>query len=492
MQDSHRQAPVKRARIVVPSRSDSLLSKVTEAVGGPLGRRTAPGIVDPGFFTVERVLVAMVVASAFVALLFKFHCREAGWTTPDQYSTTCWSGIPNSFVEHNLSVFFPFFSPGAGFDSPPLAGIIAGITAWLTAPAGTGALRQLAFFDLNAALLTVAWLATVVALARSMRRRPWDAAIVAASPLLLFAAFTGWDLWAGALVAVGLLLFARKRTFAAGAVLGLAAGFAPYALLVVVAMVLLSLRAGRLVRGLETVAAAAAAWLLPVLTILVSNAPAWTAYVSGGVNAQPSSSSLYGAWNLVASQLGLPRLEVPAANTLQAVLLAICVLLVAWLALGAARRPRVGQLAFLLVAAYTLTDKHAAPEQAVWLLPLLALAHPKWRAVLLWQVAAVLHFLALMLFLGRELGGVNAQHAIDMPYFVLAALLYGLATIAVVGLVVRDVLDPGFDVVRRAGADDPQGGVLEFADDVVLLPPAARRAVPPAPDDDAESSAVHG
>lgn len=469
MQESHPQSPTKRFRIVVPSRSDPLLAKATEVVGGPLGRRTAPGIVDPGFFTVERVLVAMVVVSALVALLFKFHCREAGWTTPDQYSTTCWSAIPNTFVDQKLAAMFPFFSPGSSFDAPPLAGILAGTTAWLTSSAGTGAPRQLAFFDLNAALLTAAWLVAVVALARSMRRRPWDAAMVAASPLLLFAAFSGWDLWAVAMVAVGLALFARKRTFAAGAVLGLASGIAPYALLVVLVLVLLALRSGTLVRALETTAAAAVVWLLPVLAVLVANPQAWTAFISGGVNADPTPSSIYGAWNLLAVRLGLPPLSVAAANTAQLVLLGVCVLLVAALALGAARRPRVGQLAFLLVAAYTLTDKHATPIQAVWLLPLLALAYPKWRAALLWQAAAVVHYLALLLFQGLTLGNGNAQHTIDMPYFVLAALVYGLATIAVMGLVVRDVLQPDFDVVRRAGSDDPLGGVVEFAPDRLVL-----------------------
>ncbi|WP_427015855.1 glycosyltransferase family 87 protein [Pseudarthrobacter sp. P1] len=471
MQESHPSTPAKRSRIVVPSRSDALLSKMTEVAGGPLGRHTAPGSVDPGFFTVERVLVVLVVVSAFVALLFKFHCREAGWTTPDQYSTTCWSAIPNTFADKNLAELFPFFSPGSTFDAPPLAGILAGATAWLTVPAGTGAVRQLAFFDLNAALLTAAWLVAVLAMARSMRRRPWDAAMLAASPLLLFAAFSSWDLWAVALVAVGLGLFARKRTFAAGAVLGLASGVQPYALLVVVVIVLLALRGGTLVRALETTAAAALGWLVPVLAVLVANPPAWTAFISNGVNAEPAPSSIYGAWNLVAVRLGLAPMEVAAANTVQLVLLIVCAALVATLALGAARRPRVGQLAFLLVAAYTLTDKHAAPEQALWLLPLLALAHPKWRTMLLWQLAAVLHYLALLLFQGLERGDGNAQHSIDMPYFVLAALAYGLATIAVMGVVVRDILRPDFDVVRRAGADDPQGGVLEFAPDVLALRP---------------------
>jgi uncharacterized membrane protein len=446
----------------VPSRSDPLLRRMTEVLGGPLGHRTAPGIVRPGFFTVERVLLIMVLVSGVVAVLFKFHCRQAGWSTPDQYSTTCWSEIPNTFRDNGLAAFFPY-SGSTGFDYPPATGFIAGITAWLTAAAGQGAPRQLAYFDVNATLIVVVWMVAVVATARSVRRRPWDAAIIAASPVLLFTALTSWDVWAAALVAVGMLLFARRRTFAAGAVLGLAASVQPYALLVLLAILLLAVRAGRVLTCVETLGTAVVGWLVVNLPVLVLNPMGWAGYWDDGLGNQATTSSIYGAYNLLAARLGLRTLGPAGADVAQLVLFLLAAGGVVWLVFAAPRPPRLGQLAFLLVAVFFLADKHAAPQHVVWLLPLLALARPRWTTALLWQAAEILQFLALLLFLGRQLGDGNAQHAIDMPYFVLAVALHVLATLAVMGLVVRDALHPAYDVVRRAGADDPLAGVLESA-----------------------------
>ena len=49
------------------------------------------------------------------------------------------------------------------------------------------------------------------------------------------------------------------------------------------------------------------------------------------------------------------------------------------LALTAPRRPRLAQLAFLIVAAFILTNKVYSPQFVIWLIPLLALARPRWR-----------------------------------------------------------------------------------------------------------------
>jgi len=460
MQESTASGHHHRHQIVVPSRSDPLLRTMTEAIGGPMGRRTAPGRTNPGFFTVERVLVLMAAASAVIAVMGKFHCRQAGWTTPDQYSTVCWSVFPNSFTEHKLGALFPFFSPGATFDYPPLAGMIAGATAWLTRGAGEGALRQLAFFDMNAALIAVVWIITVVVVARTAGRRPWDAAIVAASPLLLLTAYVSWDFWAVGLVSLGLYLFARGSTILAGAVIGLAAMVAPYALLILLVLLVLGIRARKILPAIEAIVAAGIAWLLVLTPILISNPSAWGAYLAQAITEPPSDSSLYGGYNLVAERLGAAPMSVDAANAVALILLALVVAAVVMLGLFTRRRPRLASLSVVAVAGLIVVGKFSQPWDAIWLLPLLALALPRWRPLLLWQAAVITHFIALMLFQSKQLGNIADTHAIDMPYFVLAALLGGAATCAIVGLTIRDMLHPGHDLIRRGGVDDPQLGAL--------------------------------
>lgn len=460
MQESHATGTQARHLIVVPSRSDDLLRGLTEPVGGPLGKYTAPGATKPGFFTVERVLILMAAVSALVAVMSKSHCRTVGWTTPDQQSTVCWSLFPNSFVDDKLGTLAPFFSAGSSFEHPVLAGWIAWLTAWLTGSAGSGALRQLAFSDLNAALIAVVWIATVVVVARTAQRRVWDAAIVAASPVLILMAYVSWDFWAAALVGAGIYLFARKKILWAGAFLGVAAQAAPYPVFIVLALVFLGMRTGQGAKMLQLVAAAAIAWLLVLAPILIGNPGAFGVYVKSLWAAEPTESSIYGGINLIAGRMGWPSLDLAATNTISSILLVLLAVGLMSLALFAPMTPRVAQLAFVAAAGFMALNKGAEPWHAVWLIPLLAVALPRWRPVLLWQAAIVSHFVALLLFRSKVLGGISNQHAIDTPYFLIAAVIAAVATWIMVGLVVRDIFAPAYDVVRRAGVDDPQAGVL--------------------------------
>lgn len=478
MAESQASGTQARHPIVVPSRSDELLRTLTEPVGGPLGKRTSPGITNPGFFTVERVLVLIAAVSALLAIMTKSHCRTAGWVSPDQESTVCWSAFPNSFVDEHLGTLTPFFSEGSPFSHPVLGGWIAGITAWLTRGAGDGAFRQLAFFDLNAALIAVAWIVTVVVVARTAGRRVWDAAIVAASPVLIMMAYVSWDFWAAALVGAGMYLFARKQTLWAGAFFGVAALAAPYPIFSLLALVFLGIRTGHLAKMLEMVAAAAIAWLLVVAPIMATNPPAFPDYLKKLVAAGPTESSIYGGLNLIAERMGWSALDVGATNAISGILLLLLVAGLLAVALYAPRPPRVAQLAFVAAAGFMVLNKGAEPWHAVWLVPLLALAMPRWRPVLVWQAAILAHFVALMLFRSKVLGDISNQHAIDTPYFLIAAVMGALATWIMIGLVVRDIFAPEYDVVRRAGVSDPQGGVLLLPREEAASGPSAVGAPP--------------
>ncbi len=465
--------PTPRRSIVVPSRSDPLLGTMTEPVGGPLGKRTAPGLADPGFFTVERVLILMTAVAALIAVVAKSHCRTAGWVTPDQYSTGCFSQIPNSLVDDHLGTLFPFLSPGSPFEQSVLAGWIAGSTAWLTGLVTDGPAQQLAFFDVNAALLAVLWMLTVVIVARTAGGRAWDAAIVACSPLLMLTAYVSWDLWAVALVSLALCFFARRKTVAAGALLGVAAMAAPYPFIILLTLLILGVRARRITSMLELLAAALVAWLLLLAPVMLINPPAFSAYLVKLLAAEPTDSSLYGGYNLLAGRMGWAPMDAAVATALMVVLLAVLFLGVGALVLYAPRRPRVGQLLFVTVGAFLLLNKGVEPWHAIWLLPLVALAVPKWRPVLLWQGAFVAHFIAWMLFRSKVLGNIESQHAIDMPYFLMASIMSAIATCVMIGLVVRDIYAPKHDVVARGEMADPHAGVLAHPHTGVLADPPA-------------------
>ena len=177
-----------------------------------MGNRSAPGIVSPGFFTVERVLILLTVLAALAGILIKDYCRSNGWETPGQFYATCYSDFPELFRNRGLGGgAFPFITQGSFFEYPVLMGFIAGATALLVPGGGAGAPRVLAYYDVNATLIAAVWIVTVLATARMTRRRPWDAAMVALAPGIVLAGIINWDMWAVGLLAVGMYFFVQEQ-----------------------------------------------------------------------------------------------------------------------------------------------------------------------------------------------------------------------------------------------------------------------------------------
>jgi len=470
MQETKPPGNRKRTRLVVPSRSDLLLRNFTELIGGPLGRRTAPGIVSPGFFTVERVLVLLTVLAALLGILLKSYCRGNGWESPGQFYATCYSDFPELFRNRGLGDgAFPFVTAGSFFEYPVLMGFIAGATALLVPGHGVSDSRVLAYFDVNATLIAAVWIVTVLATARTARRRAWDAAMVALAPGIVLAGFINWDMWAVALLALGMYFFSKNKLLLAGLCIGLGTATKLYPLLVLGAVVLLAIRTGKVRAFLVTAAAAAATWLAVNIPAATSDPAGWKYFYQFTESRPAGYSSPWFAYNLVAGRLGWKPLEAEAINaSAMNLFLAACVL-IAVLALAAPRRPRLAQLAFLIVAAFILTNKVYSPQFVIWLIPLLALARPRWRDFLVWQAVEGLHWAAIWMYLGQVTSGGAAQHNIDMPYYVLAVLAHMLATGYLMARVVWDICDPGYDVIRRHGIDDPHGGPFDRAADWLRL-----------------------
>jgi uncharacterized membrane protein len=165
-------------------------------------------------------------------------------------------------------------------------------------------------------------------------------------------------------------------------------------------------------------------------------------------------------------------------NTVVVALFAVCCIGVAYIALTAERRPRVAQLAFLVVATFLLTNKVWSPQFSLWLVPLAVLALPHRRVLLTWMTIDAVVWVPRMLYLyGAQNRGLPEQ------WFTTTVLCRDLAVIAMCALVVRDIYRPQLDLVRVRGlADDPAGGLFDGAPDAQprwlpdwLRPSAARR-----------------
>ncbi|MGI8721297.1 MAG: glycosyltransferase family 87 protein, partial [Geodermatophilaceae bacterium] len=299
-------------------------------------------------------------------------------------------------------------------------------------------------------------------------RRPWDAAMVALSPLLFVHAFTNWDLWAIALSSAGLVAWSRRNPALAGVLLGLAISAKLYPLLFLGVLFVLCLRAGRLREfGLTTVASLVT-WAAINVPVALAAPENWSLFFRLNQTRTADPDSLWRIAEHISGSTGAslfdpvlaPGTAPTGLNLAVALATAAVCAGVAFVGLRAPVRPRLPQLLFLLLAGFLLVNKVWSPQFSLWLLPLAVLARPEWRLLLAWQAAeAFLWGPRLLWYLGLDNSGIRIE------WFFLAVGIRDVLVIALMLYVLRDLWDPRWDIVRRSGMDDPAGGVLDGAPD---------------------------
>ena len=457
--------------VVVPADEDPVAAAGSEVLGGAPGRRALLGV---SWWTAARVLAVCTIIVFALGMVQKVPCYNSGWFfgTTAQYDHACYSDIPHMFALRGFSTgTIPYLDkiPGATdihmqyLEYPVLSGLFMWFAAWLTPSSGTDMHREQVYWLLNSGMLMICAVVAVIAVMRTHRRRPWDALLFALAPVLALNATVNWDLFAVAVTSLALACWANRRVVWAGVLLGLAVSAKFYPLLLLLPLLALCWRAGRLREFRRAVAAAAGAWLVLNLPFMLLNFSGWATFWTYNANRGID----YGSFWLILSQNGVVAWSTTTVNTVIVLLMALCGLGVCWLALGAQRRPRLAQLAFLIVAAFVLTSKVYSPQYVLWLLPLAVLARPRWRDFLVWQACEVLYFLAIWFNFAYS----TSPHQKGLPpdWYHAAIVVHILGVLYLCVTVIRDVLMPEYDVVRWDGSDDPSGGVLDRQDDVFTV-----------------------
>jgi uncharacterized membrane protein len=487
----------------LPSRTDVVVAALSQTIGGPVGRRALIGRAR--FLTPLRVM--FLIALVFLALGWstKAAClqnsgtgsgdqRVANWQNQRAYYELCYSDtVPLYGAELLNQGKFPYKSswletdgsgnPKTQFDGRPAVRymeypVLTGVyqyTAMALAKTYTALSKVMRlpivaevvmFFNISVVGLALAWLATVWASARLTGRRIWDAALVAASPILIFEIFTNFDALAVALATGSLLAWARRRPVLAGVLIGLGVAAKLYPALLLIPLLLLGVRTGRLHDVGRTAMAALVGWFVVNLPVLMLFPRGWSEFFRLNARRGDDMDSLY---NVVKSYTGWrgfdPNLgfwQPPVVlNTVVVVLFVLCCGAIGYIALTAPRRPRVAQLAFLVVAAFLLTNKVWSPQFSLWLVPLAVLALPHRRILLAWMTVDALVWVPRMLYLyGDQNRGLPEQ------WFTTTVLVRDLAVMALCGLVVWQIYHSERDLVRwRGRVDDPTGGIFDNARD---------------------------
>ncbi|MFI8824207.1 glycosyltransferase family 87 protein [Streptomyces sp. NPDC053431] len=468
-----------RDPVVSPTRTDEVAAAGSELIGGPIGRRA---LLGAGQLTPVRVIALVAIGMFALGMVQKLPCYNWAWFrgSTSQYTHACYSDIPHLFSGRGFAEgLVPYFDRIGGdipfLEYPVLTGLFMQVAAWLTPGGSDLTEREQAYWLANAGLLLVCTAVLAVCVARTHRRRPWDGLLVALAPAFALTATINWDLLAVALTAAALLMWSRSRPLAFGVLLGLATAAKFYPILLLVPVVLLCWRAGKWRASGAAVLGATGAWLVVNLPVMLLAPEGWKQFYRFSTERNVD----FGSFWLLISQVTGEQIRPATANYYALFLMMLAVAGLAYLAFNAPRRPRLAQLAFLIVAAFVLTNKVYSPQYVLWLIPLAALARPRWRDFLVWQACEVMYFFGIWLYLAFTTSGNKQGLPTDGYQFVI--VLHLLGTLYLCALVVRDILAPDRDGVRRDGSDDPSGGVLDGAEDVFVLGRAAHPARHAAP-----------
>ncbi|HVF21360.1 MAG TPA: hypothetical protein VNA14_14120 [Mycobacteriales bacterium] len=471
---------------VIPSHVDPLVRQASAIIGGPVGKHAAVG--RHGLWTPLRVLVLLTIVTFGIGWAQKLPCHGGNYGEGNRHAYTklCYTDVHALWFAEGLSD-----GKTPYVDHPVEYPVVIGAIMQV---ATLGADNATEFYDRTSVLLMVsAMVMTASAVGLAGRRRRWDAALVAFAPGLALHGTTNWDLPAAALAGAGLWLWSRGKPVVSpvlsGVVLGVAICTKLYPVLFFIPLFFLCLRAGKVVQWVYSVVTAA---VVSIGLTLIGYALAGD-FVYGdpgkslplfGDSDEPRNS--IGRFFVLNQERGADwdslwfmlqevmrrvtdnpgwTFEISTLNKLVAVTFLLSLVAIGALVFTAPKRPRVGQVVFLTIAAFLLTNKVNSPQYTIWLIPLAVMARPRWRAFLVWQVlelAVMFTRFYYFVHLSRN------DRGLPVEAFLTSVALRDIALLVVMGLVVREMLRPDLDVVRADGVDDdPAGGVLDGAPDVM-------------------------
>ena len=451
------------------------------------------------FFDPARWAIGAAVLTWVLTILRHQPCVQTGASGQiNRYQRLCYSDIPVIFTSSGMGRGGALLAERSVRQSPITVAIMAvnrwlvGHLGWVVGPTATD--QQVtqaanAYWALSSVLLFLGFLATVVGVmllgrgsdipsprpatsattptaavvtevAARTRRRSWDVFLVACSPLVLAAGMVDFTLVPVGFMTLSLLAWATRRPTLAGVLAGLAVSGSLQTAVVVLAVVVLCLRAGKL--------ASLGRYLGPATGVLVichgvaaALSPAiWRATLAATFGPQVGLGSLWFIFQDATKD------SIAHVGVLSSVLAAAGLLWLTWFVWRLPRRPRVAQVALVALVIIFVAYKSYSPQYSLLLVPLAALACPDWRN---WGVLMTGEVFYQFVVWGHLAGATKpAGSTVDAVYWG-AIIVRVAAQVWFAWTVVDEMRRPWNDSVRAGYGDDPTGGVLDHAPDAPVI-----------------------
>jgi uncharacterized membrane protein len=346
---------------------------------------------------IAKSAVLLAIIAALISFIKFDYCRENGWAPPGDYIHACYSDFPALFGARGLITnSWPYSSATNAVEYPPVTGLIMWATSFLV---GNGEDKFINYFDVNALLVALLFIATVVFLKR-LKPELWY--LLPIAPAVVASLYINWDIWAviSALAAIYYFDVGKYNKSAIALGLSIATKFFPIVLLLPIALILF--RKSKLKELILYLAFTSATWLLINLPFIITTPTGWLRFFK--LNSERSAD-----WGSIWHALEIFGLKINHLNLITVIAFALGALAFTLFVFGIPEVPKLATIAFFIVAIFVTTSKVYSPQYILWLTPLaiLAMVDKKDRFDFwVWQFAELIYHFAIWQYLA-EISGAS-------------------------------------------------------------------------------------
>jgi uncharacterized membrane protein len=363
---------------------------------------------------IAKSAVLLAIIAALISFLKFDYCRSNGWTPPGDYIHACYSDFPALFGARGLITnSWPYSSATNAVEYPPVTGLIMWATSFLV---GSGEDKYRNYFDINALLVALIFIATVIFL-KKLKPQLWYLFPIA--PAVVASLYINWDIWAviSALAAIYYFDVGKYNKSAVALGLSIATKFFPIVLLLPIALILI--RKSKIRELILYIAYTSITWLVINLPFIITTPAGWFRFFK--LNSERAAD-----WGSIWHALEIFGLKINHLNLISLIAFTVVALAFTLFVFGISDVPKLASIAFFIVAIFVTASKVYSPQYILWLTPLAILAMVDKRDRFdfwVWQFAELIYHFAIWQYLA-EISGAS---------FAIPAWAYAVAIVLRVG-----------------------------------------------------------